>query len=119
LNDVEEGGETRFNQLNLDVKPRRGRAILWPSVLNEDPNVKDFRTEHEALAVTKVRTGGIVKFCFVNSEYLVPRSYLTSSLFLPSLVLSFVRSFFLLGRRSGDQVWSQCMDPSKGLCHTP
>ena len=53
LNDVEEGGETRFTNLNLDVKPRRGRAILWPSVLGEDPNVRDFRTEHEALTVVK------------------------------------------------------------------
>ena len=59
LNDVEEGGETRFTRLNLDIKPRRGRAVLWPNVLNEDPNVKDFRTEHEALAVTKVRMPGI------------------------------------------------------------
>lgn len=53
LNDVDIGGETRFTNLNLDVKPRRGRAILWPSVLNENPNVKDFRTEHEALTVVK------------------------------------------------------------------
>jgi prolyl 4-hydroxylase len=53
LNDVEEGGETRFSDLDINVRPRRGRAILWPSVLNEDPNVKDFRTEHEALAVLK------------------------------------------------------------------
>lgn len=48
-----QGGETRFTNLNLDVKPRRGRVVLWPSVLNEDPNVKDFRTEHEALTVVK------------------------------------------------------------------
>ena len=52
LNDVEGGGETRFSNLDINVAPRRGRAILWPSVLNEAPNVKDIRTEHEALTVT-------------------------------------------------------------------
>ena len=52
LNDVESGGETRFPLLdNLTVAPKRGRAILWPNVLNESPNEKDDRTDHEALPV--------------------------------------------------------------------
>ena len=51
LNDVESGGETHFPKLNLTVTPKRGRAILWPSVLDEDPNAKDDRTDHEALPV--------------------------------------------------------------------
>mmetsp|Transcript_31478 Transcript_31478/g.82234 ORF Transcript_31478/g.82234 Transcript_31478/m.82234 type:complete len:297 (-) Transcript_31478:224-1114(-) len=51
LNDAPEGGETHFPQLNISVKPKRGRALLWPSVLNSDPNERDFRTEHEAIAV--------------------------------------------------------------------
>ena len=51
LNDVLSGGETQFPSLNLSVVPKRGRAVLWPSVLNEDPVAKDVRTEHEALAV--------------------------------------------------------------------
>jgi hypothetical protein len=87
LNDVEEGGETRFTQLNLDVKPRRGRAILWPSVLNEDPNVKDFRTEHEALVVTKVRTGRLSN---IFSGLRIPRFDRTArinSFILPSLII--------------------------------
>jgi prolyl 4-hydroxylase len=53
LNDVEEGGETHFPHIDTVVKPKRGRAVLWPSVLNEAPNIKDFRTEHEAWAVKK------------------------------------------------------------------
>jgi prolyl 4-hydroxylase len=83
LNDVEEGGGTnfplldtvrfidqllyvifRFPVLTCDlsalllvfvktVKPQRGRVLLWPSVLNEDPNAKDFRTDHQALPVIK------------------------------------------------------------------
>lgn len=53
LNEPEEGGGTRFPDLDLTVMPKRGRALIWPSVLNEDPMEKDWRTEHEALPVTK------------------------------------------------------------------
>jgi prolyl 4-hydroxylase len=53
LNDVEEGGGTNFPKLNLTVLPKRGRALLWPSVLNEDPNAQDPRTDHQALPVIK------------------------------------------------------------------
>ena len=53
LNDVEEGGGTKFPELNLTVTPRRGRAALWPSVLDEDPNKKDPRTIHEAMPVIR------------------------------------------------------------------
>jgi prolyl 4-hydroxylase len=48
LNDVEHGGGTAFPALNLTVTPKRGRAVLWPSVLDEDPNAKDPRTVHTA-----------------------------------------------------------------------
>lgn len=41
LNDVTEGGETRFPKLELDVAPRAGRAIFFPS---------SFLFEHEGLA---------------------------------------------------------------------
>lgn len=51
LNDVEAGGGTNFPQLDLTVMPKRGKALLWPSVLNEDPNKKDGRTTHQALPV--------------------------------------------------------------------
>ena len=53
LNDVEEGGGTNFPTLNITIQPKRGRAVLWPSVLNEEPNRKDPRTNHQALPVTK------------------------------------------------------------------
>lgn len=60
LNDVEEGGETRFvdligddSNIHLDVKPKKGRALLWPSMLNEDLLALDDRTYHEALEVKK------------------------------------------------------------------
>jgi prolyl 4-hydroxylase len=51
LNDVEAGGGTKFNDLNITVMPKRGRALLWPSVHNDEPNLKDERTKHEALPV--------------------------------------------------------------------
>lgn len=53
LSDVEEGGGTSFPDLDLVVTPKRGRAVLWPSVYDHDPNVKDPRTEHAAMSVIK------------------------------------------------------------------
>lgn len=32
---------------------QRGRAALWPSVLDDDPNEKDSRTDHQAMPVIK------------------------------------------------------------------
>ena len=31
LNDVEDGGSTRFEHQNLDVQPRKGRTLIWPA----------------------------------------------------------------------------------------
>jgi len=53
LSDVEEGGETAFPRINLKVKPKKGRAILWPSVTNDDVLKQDSKTFHEALPVVK------------------------------------------------------------------
>ena len=54
LNTVEEGGGTSFPRLqHLTVTPTKGRVLIWPSVLDEDPNRQDDRTYHEALPVEK------------------------------------------------------------------
>jgi prolyl 4-hydroxylase len=53
LSDVEEGGGTSFPKLDLTVQPKRGRAVIWPSVLDEDPHQIDPRTDHQALHVIK------------------------------------------------------------------
>ena len=53
LSDVEEGGETHFNKLNISVKPKRGRALVWPSVRNDNPDQWDPRMFHEAKDVIK------------------------------------------------------------------
>ena len=46
-----QGGETHFPVLNKTISPRMGRALLWPSILDETPLVRDDRTDHEALTV--------------------------------------------------------------------
>jgi prolyl 4-hydroxylase len=51
LNDVEEGGGTNFPKLDLTVTPKLGRAVLWPSVLNDRPNKRDVRSDHQAMPV--------------------------------------------------------------------
>ena len=51
LNDVTAGGGTNFPLLDITVMPKRGRALIWPSVLNDAPNGPDHRTEHQALPV--------------------------------------------------------------------
>ena len=54
LSDVDEGGETTFVRLpNMSVAPKKGRAILWPSVLSTDPFETDERTYHEAMPVVR------------------------------------------------------------------
>jgi len=53
LNDVEEGGGTRFPLLDLTVMPKKGKALLWPNVPDSNANVRDDQTKHEALPVEK------------------------------------------------------------------
>jgi len=53
LSDVEEGGATRFSKLGLDIKPIKGRALVWPSVRDEDPDRWDPRMYHEARDVIR------------------------------------------------------------------
>ena len=49
---------TNFPHLDLTVTPKQGRAALWPSVLDHDPNQKDSRTNHQALPVIQGRKFG-------------------------------------------------------------
>ena len=39
-----------LGRLNISVRPKRGRALLWPSVLDADPNARDDRTEMRSTA---------------------------------------------------------------------
>lgn len=51
LSDVDAGGGTNFPNLDLTIMPKRGRALLWPSVLDSNPMIKDGRLMHQALPV--------------------------------------------------------------------
>lgn len=51
LSDVEAGGGTNFPDLGITVNPKKGSALLWPSVLDADPGEVDPRTRHQALPV--------------------------------------------------------------------
>ncbi len=31
LNDVDDGGETRFHNFGLDIRPQRGKTLIWPA----------------------------------------------------------------------------------------
>ena len=70
LSDVEEGGGTKFSELNtvgdnvgdesilgtggeLTIQPKMGRMVIWPSVVDSDPNLPDRRALHGAEAVVK------------------------------------------------------------------
>ena len=53
LNDVEQGGSTAFPDLDITVTPKRGRVLIWPSVLNDYPQTINWGTEHEAQVVEK------------------------------------------------------------------
>eukprot|EP00929_Paragymnodinium_shiwhaense_P096351 TRINITY_DN57916_c0_g1_i1.p1 TRINITY_DN57916_c0_g1~~TRINITY_DN57916_c0_g1_i1.p1 ORF type:complete len:241 (-),score=44.01 TRINITY_DN57916_c0_g1_i1:315-1037(-) len=53
FSEVEAGGETGFPKVGADfkVKPKKGSAVLWPSVLSDNPMEQDGRTVHEAVPV--------------------------------------------------------------------
>ena len=53
LNTVEEGGGTNFPVVNVTVEAKMGRAVIWPSILNDRPKERDDRTDHAALHVIK------------------------------------------------------------------
>jgi len=44
---------TNFPDLGITVEPKKGRALLWPSIMNAEPMIQDGRTRHQALPVEK------------------------------------------------------------------
>jgi prolyl 4-hydroxylase len=53
LSDVEEGGQLRFTEIEKDVQPKKGRAVLWQNVLNDNFEVMHTLTFHEAMPVER------------------------------------------------------------------
>lgn len=72
LSDVEGGGGTNFPDLDLTIMPGKGKALLWPSVLDSEPMGPDERTRHQALPVeqgTKFAANGwIHMFDYVGPQ---------------------------------------------------
>lgn len=62
LSDVEAGGGTRFGDLDehcIEVQPKLGRGLLWPSVREDDVTSGEIRTIHEAAPVEAgIKCGG-------------------------------------------------------------
>lgn len=51
LNDVEEGGGTRFRRLEKTITPEKGKAVIWNN-LNSDGSVNPY-TIHHGMKVRK------------------------------------------------------------------
>lgn len=66
LNDVEAGGETRFNNVNTQFAPRKGMAVIWSS-LNPDGSTNS-NSLHQALPVLKGYKAVITKWFRSNSR---------------------------------------------------
>lgn len=60
LNDVDEGGETHFSRLNLRMKPKTGRAVIWNNLLPSGAGNHD--TLHEGCPVIRGRKFIITKW---------------------------------------------------------
>jgi prolyl 4-hydroxylase len=74
LSDLPEdgGGGTDFPKLGLTIQPKKGSAVLWPSVYNSDPKRMDKRFDHQALPVlngTKFAMNGWIH----NFDYVGPQ----------------------------------------------
>jgi prolyl 4-hydroxylase len=72
MSDVEAGGGTNFPNLDLTIMPKKGRALLWPSVYDHDPMKDDQRMMHQALPVeagTKFAANGWIHMF----DYLAPQ----------------------------------------------
>ena len=59
LSDVEEGGELRFNEIEKYVTPRKGRAVLWHNILDDDFDEMQTLTFHEAMPVKRGQKFGL------------------------------------------------------------
>lgn len=70
LNDVEEGGFTRFPQLKLQFKPKAGDALLWNNLHPEDGTENDW-TSHQALPPESGRKYIITQW-FRRMDYRTP-----------------------------------------------
>lgn len=83
LNDVEEGGFTRFPQLKLQFKPKAGDALLWNN-LDPKTGIENDWTSHQALPPESGRKYIITQWFrraeyrpFLKPEYTLPKDRLS------------------------------------------
>lgn len=65
LNDDFEGGETEFPNLGLNIKPKKGRLLLWHNV-GEDAMVPDTQSLHAGKPVTNGTKHALTIWCRIN-----------------------------------------------------
>lgn len=70
LNDVEEGGETNFVNVNEPVKPKRGMAVIWNSLYNS--GMPNSNSMHHGMPVIKGYKAIITKWFRINSRQTPP-----------------------------------------------
>ena len=82
LNDMgaNNGGETLFTELGIDVKPREGRALTWNN-MNHETTKCELESKHEAVKVKHP----------TNKKYIIQRWY-------------YYENFFALGKRTKEPV---------------
>eukprot|EP00927_Polykrikos_kofoidii_P061161 TRINITY_DN5602_c0_g1_i3.p1 TRINITY_DN5602_c0_g1~~TRINITY_DN5602_c0_g1_i3.p1 ORF type:complete len:414 (+),score=71.43 TRINITY_DN5602_c0_g1_i3:61-1302(+) len=66
LTDVEEGGGTAFPTAGVTAQPKKGAAVLFVNTKDEDPDVTDDRTLHEALPVVQGLKRGLNMWLYQN-----------------------------------------------------
>jgi len=61
LNDIEDGqgGTTDFPQLDISVTPKKGRAVFWVNVRQDNLRLREDRTKHVAQHVKKGKKYGV------------------------------------------------------------
>ena len=52
LSDVEMGGETSFDKLNINISPKKGKLLFFQNCLDKT-NIRDYKTSHAGLPVKK------------------------------------------------------------------
>jgi prolyl 4-hydroxylase len=60
LNDVEEGGETRFTKIDLNIKPTKGKAVIWNNL--HENKIENPYTEHWGMPVLRGEKNIITKW---------------------------------------------------------
>lgn len=75
LNDDCIGGGTRFDKFDLTVTPKRGRVLIWPSVMDSNMRQADDRTSHQALPVEGGTKYGANAFFHLNDFKKAARNF--------------------------------------------